>query len=645
MSKKYLQSEKQNLLNGIGTELCWGWSPAVDFTSLIDDDHLYVNGTAATQAATTPSTTEVDTDVTLVVSKGKTLEDDIFGSDSDDAGKDNPSEDAKGHDDNAISILLVGAGDIRHIFRTLAEVCVKNRELSKEGTHRIPPIHFYLYEPNLRVQARHLLFLQWLVDSVFSFDELEDRVSIFLEAFGNSMVREVTSEHIKLEAKRVLRMMGFDEGKLAGRVNLDDELKSKERDFIEHQVRQWTRPSTDASARIEEIWLARLRTEMAERFDNKDNLIDYDFTFGLLEQTHGIRFPEYRLWRNTGVAYDYCHINPRKGVHYNYTEPNKTLCHFQRKFKERVRDITPTTTFDSSDEDDNEVGSSKEGASAPQQAAPIAPLRDNEARPTRGLSEQPTVGVYLGDIKAGPFFCFGIDSENPHLHHRNMEGQLKYGNGVMAMHNVRAWLYQLLTGGARWPWADHKLAWDDPGAYNFLPPGTKKDHEHAAEIPAATFTCVGLDLERLFTRRAMRMNEEIAKGVPSNSRKLSKYKFDAAFVGANSTQFMTPAFFDSLADHAVVVAETIKFVIDAGDEAKVAFNEKIRDLCKNGGVVGPPTASKPPRSWIQNNVLTDKVHANVVPLKKREVTPTTGQARADLRYASPYQLVFTNAKL
>lgn len=273
-------------------------------------------------------------------------------------------------------------------------------------------------------------------------------------------------------------------------------------------------------------------------------------------------------------------------------------------------------------------------------------MRDTETRPTRGLSEQPTVGVYLGDIKAGPFFSFGIDSENPHLHHRNVEGQLKYGNGVMAMHNIRAWLYQLLTGGSKWPWADHKLAWDDPAAYNFLPPGAKKDNQHTAELPASTFTCVGLDLERLFVRRSVKAKEEAAKRKGANVG--SKYKFDAAFVGANSTQFMTPAFFDSLADHGVIVAETIKFVVDASDEAKTAFNGKIRDLCRNAGSVVPtsPDASSvsPKNGWFQDNTLTEQLHTNVVPLKKREVAATVGQARADLRYASPYQLVFKKGK-
>lgn len=37
MSDKYLRDEKQQLLNAIGTEACWGWSPAIDFTEILQE--------------------------------------------------------------------------------------------------------------------------------------------------------------------------------------------------------------------------------------------------------------------------------------------------------------------------------------------------------------------------------------------------------------------------------------------------------------------------------------------------------------------------------------------------------------------------------------------------------------------------------
>jgi dynein assembly factor 3 len=459
------------------------------------------------------------------------------------------STEAESSDD--IKILLIGASDIRHIFKTLAAMRVLSErsasDLNLSGERM--KIHFYIYEPNLRVHARHLFFLQWLCDSLFSLNELEDRVSMFLETYGNILLREPTNALVKAVSARALRTLGYNEGALSAMVDVT-ELKSKERDFIEEQLKCWTKDS--ATANIAAQWDKRLKIEMAERFDNKDNIIDWDYNFHLREYTNAIKFQEYRKWRTTGVAFDYCHINPRRGFQYDYVLPNKTLCQFAR------------------------------GG-----------------------------GIFLGDVKNGPFFSFGIESANPYLKARAADGTLKFGNGVIAMQNVRAWLYELMTG-QEWPWSDHTFAWDDIKNYNILPPGTPNDVEYRSTLPNAAFHFIGLDLERFLL----------------HWRTGHHKKFDAAFIGANSTQFMSKRFFECMYDDGTVFCETIKFVIDAKDEAKQAFIDKISEFGK-------------PHGWMADPVRTEQLQSEVPPPKSFETAPSEAMKRSASRYKSPAIVALT----
>jgi dynein assembly factor 3, axonemal len=560
MSDKYLKSEEQNLVHGLGTELCWGWSPALNFTELVSRrclGRLLSTGTvdeavaSASGAAPTTSVAGLSDDLDAL----------LADFDASKATRNIGGNTANVDGGNDVHILLCGAADVRHIIRTLAAVkgLRKRQEQSSQADASAascgPTIHFYLHEPNLRVHARHLFFLQWLCDAVFSFDKLEDHITMFLEVFGNSMLRDITAVQVKDVATKLARAVDREEGQLMGMVDFQF-MKAKERDFVESQLKNWGR---DASvAHIEGNWNRRLRTEMAERFDNKDNIIDWDFNFHLHDYTHALKFPEYRTWRNTGVAFDYCHINPRKGFQYEYTVPNKTLCHFDKKGN----------------------------------------------------------GMYLGDIKNGPFFALGVDTRNTFLHPRNADGTLKYGNGTMAMHNVRAWLYELMCG-LEWPWADHAFAWDDAANYNYLPKGTPSDVEYHAEIPKAKFHFVGLDLERFLQPRS---------GPTSD-----KPKFDLAFIGSNSTQFMTPQLLSCMSDDGVVVCETAKFIIDCKEETKDRFADKVIELGKAGG-------------WVEDPVATAFTLKDQPPPNKNTGVLTEPQKKCEAKLASKFVIVLNKMK-
>ena len=65
---------------------------------------------------------------------------------------------------------------------------------------------------------------------------------------------------------------------------------------------------------------------------------------------------------------------------------------------------------------------------------------------------------YAGDIKNGPFACFGVETPNRKIIIKQHDGY-RFGAGVCALHNVRAWLYEWLTG-REWVWQEHVFQWD-----------------------------------------------------------------------------------------------------------------------------------------------------------------------------------------
>ncbi|KAG5475288.1 hypothetical protein LSCM1_03401 [Leishmania martiniquensis] len=582
MSDKYLRNEQQLLLNSIGTETCWGWSQAIDFVSLLakrqrcaaeNSASRHTPGAMADRhQAPSPLTTPafpaaggpsprskeeaaLDDLIAQIQSRkaavAKAAETTPVKSTEPLPGRTpSPSPSRASSTAAAVSkdeviILLAGASDIRHLLCTLS--ALRAAESAKGQVGAPPTYHFYIYEPSLRLHCRHLFFLQWLLDSMFALEELEERVLMFLDVYGNALMRDITAAQVRHVVQRLRKALVADSSALLQIVSFE-EMKSKERDFVESQLEHW---NCDAStAHIREHWTTRVRQEMAERYDNRDNIIDWDFVFHLKEYTNLLKFPEYRTWRNTGVAFDVSHINPRRGFSYEYTVPNKTLCFFSRAGR----------------------------------------------------------GVYSGDIKNGPFYAFGSLTHNPHIRHRTTDGTCKYGNGVVSMHNVRAWLYTLMTG-LPWPWADHAFAWDDARHYNHLPPGTPSGVAYTVVLPTVRVHFVGLEWDRFVL----------------HCKEGKVPRMDAAFFGTSCTQYMTPVLLTDVmsdAGHAVVVAETAKFIVDAEDVAKKAYIEKLDSLARAGG-------------WEREDALTSDLHDGNPDPPPAGGTISDAQKLSQERYAQP----------
>ena len=136
---------------------------------------------------------------------------------------------------DCINMLLVGSGDLRHLLNTLAQA----------SSHTSKPIHvccgylhsrglpesliiffwflqFYIIESCLEVLARHMLFLALLMESPDAFglqgtlnchrcpqctkyNWLLEKAEMFMELYGNSLIRAHTAEYLKAKATDLIK--------------------------------------------------------------------------------------------------------------------------------------------------------------------------------------------------------------------------------------------------------------------------------------------------------------------------------------------------------------------------------------------------------------------------------------------------------
>ncbi|XP_069132201.1 dynein axonemal assembly factor 3-like isoform X2 [Argopecten irradians] len=206
-----------------------------------------------------------------------------------------------------LRILLVGSGDMRHLLTTMA----------RSYRHRKRKLHFYIIENNLELYARDMLFMAIALETQKRMG-LQEKTELFLELFGNVLVRKQSCEYLEKMSTEFIKMV-TDFDYLEKKLPIFDlsQLKYKERDFLESIFKFWRLPDIkyfDA----EKVWDLRLRQLMGNRYDNRLNIFDWDLNMKLVYRDADIiNSHEYRRWRNKGIAFDL-----REG---SYDIPNRTL--------------------------------------------------------------------------------------------------------------------------------------------------------------------------------------------------------------------------------------------------------------------------------------------------------------------------------
>ncbi|PFX30585.1 Dynein assembly factor 3, axonemal [Stylophora pistillata] len=175
------------------------------------------------------------------------------------------------------NILLIGAGDCRHILKTIVH---SYRRVKRE-------LCIFVVENNLELYARHLLLLSIALEPKKKLG-LQEKTELFLELFGNSLVRPQASDYLQQKSSEFIKMV-TDSDYLEAHLPVFNfsQLKFKERDQLESIFKFW-RNSDPKIFDICRHWDERLRQYLAVRYDSRENIYDWDYSMKLSKK--GVAF-------------------------------------------------------------------------------------------------------------------------------------------------------------------------------------------------------------------------------------------------------------------------------------------------------------------------------------------------------------------
>nr|CAH8864042.1 unnamed protein product [Trichobilharzia regenti] len=216
---------------------------------------------------------------------------------------------------------------------------------------------------------------------------LQEKSEIYLELYGNIMVRDISSKYLTHVADKLIRMTTNLDGHLSLTFIDVFHLKFKERDMLESVLKFWRgREGTKFDA--SKCWDFRLRKHLGTRYDAIPNVFDWDCSITLHDRkATQINSREYAHWRHHGNAFELRETN--------YNTINRSLAS-GRVFKNSAGD--------------------------------------------KGV-----YWGYWGDIICSPYLSFGIDtSEYPELS-RRVNGKHAYSATTISEVNIRKIFWQLLN--------------------------------------------------------------------------------------------------------------------------------------------------------------------------------------------------------
>ena len=274
-----------------------------------------------------------------------------------------------------LNILLVGAGDFRHVLLTIA----------RRYRHSKTKLNFYVIDNALELYARDMLFAMIALEKQENMG-LQDKTELFLELYGNSLVREQSAQYVETMSHELIRMV-TDFDYLAEKLPMFDlnQLKYKERDFMEGIFKFW-RNKEKFPFDILKCWDLRNRQTLGVRYDTKMNAFDWDYNMALMERGGSIvHLTQYKNWRSEGIAFQI-----REGT---YDVPNRTV------------------------------------------ASGMVFKHEGERYPRRG---------YWGDMVVSPFIPFGVECEEKSFFKKQNNVHTKTAEMVSEF-NVTAMLYEILN--------------------------------------------------------------------------------------------------------------------------------------------------------------------------------------------------------
>ncbi|XP_012589041.1 PREDICTED: dynein assembly factor 3, axonemal [Condylura cristata] len=275
-----------------------------------------------------------------------------------------------------LHVLLLGSVDGRHLLRTLARAALWPRRR----------VNFYVLESNLEAVARHMLILSLALEEPEKMG-LQERSEIFLEVWGNALLRPPVAAFVRVQAASLAHLIP-EPDRLAEQLPWLSlgALKFRERDALEAVFRFWAGGEEGPAAfPMGRLWDARLRHYLGSRYDARRGVSDWDLHMKLHDRgARVIHTREFRRWRDTGVAFELRDAGA-------YHAPNRTLA---------------------------------------------------SGRLLSHRGERVAARGYWGDIATGPFVAFGIEADDESLL-RTSNGQPVKTAGEITHHNVTELLREL----------------------------------------------------------------------------------------------------------------------------------------------------------------------------------------------------------
>ena len=142
-------------------------------------------------------------------------------------------------DDLNRQFLILGASDARHVIATAA----------KAYKHSLETLTFYILEPSAPILCRNLLFLNLLWNPKVELG-ITDKVEMFLEIYGNILVREKSRNLLKEAALELIGLVNGN-GQLSQLFDFSL-LKYRERDDLEAVFKFWK--DDTKSFNIQDLW-------------------------------------------------------------------------------------------------------------------------------------------------------------------------------------------------------------------------------------------------------------------------------------------------------------------------------------------------------------------------------------------------------
>ncbi|KAF6779962.1 hypothetical protein AHF37_00582 [Paragonimus kellicotti] len=275
----------------------------------------------------------------------------------------------------SVTVLLAGGSDSRHILQTVSNA-TGDTNLTQ---------NYFILDSALEVYARFILQIYIAMEQEERFN-LQEKTELFLELFGNTMIREFTATYLRHVANELIKITtSFEDSTKCLQFMNMIHLRFRERDILESIFKFW-RGKDENIFDIFKCWDYRLRRHLGTRYDAIPNVFDWDCSITLHDrQADQIDSREYSWWRRRGMAFE---LRPA-----DYTVSNRSL-------------------------------------------ASGKPFRTSKG-------ENTVYWGYWGDITCSPYLAFGITtSMYPELA-KKVNGKRYYGATTISEVNVRSLLWRL----------------------------------------------------------------------------------------------------------------------------------------------------------------------------------------------------------